>query len=74
MDKVSYVLPMMVTIQAEDPKEVMRRLNIALRDCVKDECGYPSLTYDDVYIYGMDLPNFCEDCGVDMRTANEEGD
>lgn len=38
------------------------------------ECGYPSLTYDDVYIYGMDLPNFCEDCGVDMRTANEEGD
>lgn len=38
MDKVSYVLPMMVTIQAEDPKEVMRRLNIALRDCVKDAC------------------------------------
>ncbi len=31
MDKVSYVLPMTVTIQSEDPKEVMRRLNIALR-------------------------------------------
>lgn len=38
MDKVSYALPMMVTIQAEDPKEVMRRLNIALRNCVKDAC------------------------------------
>ena len=38
MDKVSYVLPMMITIQAEDPKEVMRRLNTALRDCVKDAC------------------------------------
>lgn len=31
------------------------------------ECGYPSLTYDDVYIYSMDLPNFCEECGADMR-------
>ena len=31
------------------------------------ECGYPSLTYDDTYIYGMDLPNYCEDCGADMR-------
>lgn len=38
MDKVSYVLPMMITIQAEDPKEVMRRLNIALVNCVKDAC------------------------------------
>lgn len=38
------------------------------------ECGYPSLTHDDVYIYSMDLPNFCEECGADMRTANEEGD
>ena len=31
------------------------------------ECGFPSLTYDDIYIYGMDLPNYCEDCGADMR-------
>lgn len=31
------------------------------------ECGFPSLTYDDTYIYGMDLPNYCEDCGADMR-------
>ena len=38
MDKVSYVLPMKVTIYSEDPKEVMKRLNIALRDCVKDAC------------------------------------
>lgn len=38
MDKVSYMLPMTVTIQADDPKEVMRRLNIALRDCVKNTC------------------------------------
>lgn len=32
-----------------------------------DQCGCPSLTDDDRYIYGMDLPNFCEDCGADMR-------
>ena len=38
MDKVSYVLPMTVTVFSDDPKEVMRRLNIALRDCVKDTC------------------------------------
>lgn len=35
------------------------------------ECGYPSLTYDDVYIYGMDLPKFCEECGSDMRGEQE---
>ena len=35
------------------------------------ECGYPSLTYDDVYIYGMDLPNFCEECGAEMRDSVE---
>lgn len=35
------------------------------------ECGYPSLTYDDTYIYGMDLPNYCEDCGADMRGEQE---
>ena len=35
------------------------------------ECGFPSLTYDDVYIYSMDLPNFCEDCGADMRGDTE---
>lgn len=38
MDKVSYMLPMTVMIQADDPKEVMRRLNIALMDCVKNTC------------------------------------
>ena len=36
------------------------------------ECGYPSLTYDDIYIYGMDLPNYCEDCGADMREGQDE--
>lgn len=36
------------------------------------ECGYPSLTYDDTYIYGMDLPNYCEDCGTDMRGEKDE--
>lgn len=32
-----------------------------------DQCGYPSLTDDDHYIYSMDLPNFCPNCGADMR-------
>ena len=38
MDKVTYMLPMTVTIYADDPKEVMKRLNIALIDCVKGTC------------------------------------
>lgn len=29
---------MTVTVFSDDPKEVMNRLNIALRDCVKDAC------------------------------------
>ncbi len=32
-----------------------------------DQCGEPSLTYDDIYIYSMDFPNFCPECGADMR-------
>lgn len=36
------------------------------------ECGFPSLTYDDIYIYSMDLPNYCEDCGADMRCGQIE--
>ena len=36
------------------------------------ECEYPSLTYDDTYIYGMDLPNYCEDCGADMRRREHD--
>ena len=31
-----------------------------------NKCGYPSLTDDDKYIYSMDLPNFCENCGAMM--------
>ena len=33
MDKVSYVLPMMVTIQAEDPKAIMKKLNDQKHRC-----------------------------------------
>lgn len=36
------------------------------------ECGFPSLTYDDIYIYGMDLPNYCEDCGVKMEGEEDD--
>lgn len=32
-----------------------------------DQCGEPSLTEDDVYFYGMEFPNFCPNCGADMR-------
>ncbi len=28
-----------------------------------NKCAEPSLTYDDIYIYGMDLPKFCPNCG-----------
>lgn len=28
-----------------------------------DQCGEPSLTYDDYYIYGMDFSNYCPNCG-----------
>ena len=31
------------------------------------ECGNESLSFDDVYVYGMKLENFCPNCGADMR-------
>lgn len=43
-----------------------------LRQFFCSECGVPSLTYDDVYLYSMNLPNFCEDCGADMRKEGDE--
>lgn len=36
-----------------------------------DQCGEPSLTYDDIYIYSMDFTNFCPNCGADMRGEAE---
>lgn len=36
-----------------------------------DQCGEPSLTEDDVYFYGMEFPNFCPNCGADMRKDGE---
>ena len=36
-----------------------------------NKCGYPSLTDDDKYIYSMDLPNFCENCGAKMIEPQE---
>lgn len=36
------------------------------------ECGEPSLTDDDRYIYSMDFPNFCPNCGADMREREQE--
>ena len=28
------------------------------------ECGNESLSFDDVYVYGMKLENFCPNCGA----------
>lgn len=41
--------------------------NIGLKQFFCDQCGEPSLTYDDIYIYSMDFTNFCPNCGADMR-------
>ena len=38
-----------------------------------DQCGEPSLTEDDVYFYGMEFPNFCPNCGADMRKGGDYG-
>ena len=35
-----------------------------------DQCGEPSLTEDDCYIYGMDLSNFCPNCGSQMMRGD----
>lgn len=37
-----------------------------------DQCGEPSLTEDDVYFYGMEFPNFCPNCGADMRKDGDQ--
>lgn len=34
-----------------------------LKEFFCSECGCPSLTHDDVYIYEMNLPNYCPNCG-----------
>lgn len=36
-----------------------------------DQCGEPSLTEDDIYFYGMEFPNFCPNCGADMRKGGD---
>ena len=36
-----------------------------------DQCGEPSLTDDDRYIYGMDFSNFCPNCGAEMEYDHE---
>lgn len=38
-----------------------------LRQFFCSQCGEPSLTDDDRYIYGMDFSNFCPNCGVKME-------
>ena len=38
-----------------------------------DQCGEPSLTDDDVYIYSMDFPNFCQNCGAKMNRGEQDG-
>lgn len=37
-----------------------------------DQCGEPSLTDDDRYIYSMDFSNFCPNYGADMRGYSDE--
>ena len=31
------------------------------------ECGHEGLSFDDVFIYEMELDKFCPNCGADMR-------
>ena len=46
--------------------------NDGLKQFFCNQCGEPSLTYDDVYIYSMDFTNFCPHCGADMREGENE--
>lgn len=46
--------------------------NNGLKQFFCDQCGEPSLTYDDIYIYGMDFTNFCPNCGADMRYEQDQ--
>ena len=36
-----------------------------------DQCGEPSLTEDDRYIYSMDFSNFCPNCGAKMEVEHD---
>ena len=66
LSEVQMKLRKMPSVQPEQKKGKWIYKN-DLKQFFCSECGFPSLTYDDRYIYSMDLPNYCEDCGADMR-------
>ena len=41
--------------------------NFQCSEC-ENECF---LTFDDVFVYRMELPKFCSNCGADMRKGSE---
>lgn len=45
---------MMVTIQAEDPKVIMKKLNDALAECVKDTCLTMAISYESSMVISWD--------------------
>lgn len=53
----------LASLPSAEPKHGEWIYKNGLRQFFCSECGYPSLTHDDVYIYGMDLPNYCSNCG-----------
>lgn len=59
------------TVDAVTVRHGQWKHKVDLKQFFCDQCGEPSLTEDDVYFYGMEFPNFCPNCGADMR---KEGD
>ena len=58
----------------EQPERKMGKwvFDNGLKQFFCDQCGEPSLTYDDIYIYSMDFPNFCPNCGAKMEDGEKE--
>lgn len=71
---VQYAVEKMPPVDAVPVRHGRWKHKKDLKQFFCDQCGEPSLTEDDVYFYGMEFPNFCPNCGADMRKDGDHHD